>query len=345
MIMKSNILKLKQEILEQLKKTTDILNLENLEKKYFGRKGELTLFLKEIGNLPEAERKEIGQLANEIKTEIKEKLMETKKKLGGSVGAADNFFDVTLPGAEIKSGHLHPLTLIQRNLEKIFSSMGFMILDGPELESDFYNFEALNIPPHHPARDMQDTFYIEPKNKQGEYDMVLRTHTSNVQVRALQKYGAPLRGVTLGKIYRNEATDQRHEHTFYQIEGLMVDKDISIAHLMAVLQEMFKRLFAKNANVRLRPGFFSFVEPGVEVEMSCLLCAGKGCPVCKHTGWVEMLGAGLVHPNVLRAGGIDPKIYSGFAFGTGIERLTMMKYGIDDIRLFHSGDLHFLKQF
>ena len=343
--MKSNILKLKQEILEQLKKTTDILNLENLEKKYFGRKGELTLFLKEIGNLPEAERKEIGQLANEIKTEIKEKLMETKKKLGGSVGAADNFFDVTLPGAEIKSGHLHPLTLIQRNLEKIFSSMGFMILDGPELESDFYNFEALNIPPHHPARDMQDTFYIEPKNKQGEYDMVLRTHTSNVQVRALQKYGAPLRGVTLGKIYRNEATDQRHEHTFYQIEGLMVDKDISIAHLMAVLQEMFKRLFAKNANVRLRPGFFSFVEPGVEVEMSCLLCAGKGCPVCKHTGWVEMLGAGLVHPNVLRAGGIDPKIYSGFAFGTGIERLTMMKYGIDDIRLFHSGDLHFLKQF
>ncbi|MFA6551639.1 MAG: phenylalanine--tRNA ligase subunit alpha [Patescibacteria group bacterium] len=344
--MKSNILKLKQEVLEQLEKTTDVLNLANLEKKYFGRKGELTLLLKEIGNLPEAERKEIGQLVNQIKTEINKKLTETKEKLGSkNKNADDEFFDVTLPGAEITGGHLHPLTLVQRNLEKIFSSMGFMILDGPELESDFYNFEALNIPPHHPARDMQDTFYIEPKNKQGEYDMVLRTHTSNVQVRALQKYGAPLRGVTLGKIYRNEATDQRHEHTFYQIEGLMVDKDISIAHLMAVLQEMFKRLFAKNANVRLRPGFFSFVEPGVEVEMSCLLCAGKGCPVCKHTGWVEMLGAGLVHPNVLRAGGIDPKIYSGFAFGTGIERLTMMKYGIDDIRLFHSGDLHFLKQF
>ncbi|OGF39851.1 phenylalanine--tRNA ligase subunit alpha [Candidatus Falkowbacteria bacterium RIFOXYC2_FULL_47_12] len=343
--MKEELKKITKELQDQLEKVADISALNNFEKKYLGKKGELMLLLKKIGNLPETERKEIGQLANEIKTEIKRKLIETKEKLGGNIGAADKFFDATLPGTKIESGHLHPLTLVQRDLEKIFSSMGFMILDGPELESDYYNFEALNIPKSHPARDMQDTFYIEHKNKQGEYDMVMRTHTSNVQVRAMEKYGAPLRGVALGKIYRNEATDQRHEHTFYQIEGLMVDKDISIAHLMAVLREMFKRLFDQSANIRLRPGFFSFVEPGVEVEMSCLLCEGKGCPVCKRTGWVEMLGAGLVHPNVLRAGGIDPKKYSGFAFGTGIERLAMMKYGIDDIRLFNSGDLSFLSQF
>ncbi|PIR92897.1 phenylalanine--tRNA ligase subunit alpha [Candidatus Falkowbacteria bacterium CG10_big_fil_rev_8_21_14_0_10_43_10] len=342
--MKNKLQNLKQEILERLEKAADILQLQELEEKYLGRKGELTLLLKEVGNLPAAERKETGKLANEIRTEIKQKLIEIKKKLDKNIHN-DEFFDATLPGTKIASGHLHPLTQVQRDLEKIFSSMGFMILDGPELESDYYNFEALNIPKSHPARDMQDTFYINHKNKQGEYDMVMRTHTSNVQVRAMEKYGAPLRGVALGKIYRNEATDQRHEHTFYQIEGLMVDKDISIAHLMAVLREMFKRLFDQSANIRLRPGFFSFVEPGVEVEMSCLLCKGKGCPVCKRTGWVEMLGAGLVHPNVLRAGGIDSKIYSGFAFGTGIERLAMMKYGIDDIRLFHSGDLYFLKQF
>ncbi|MEK7067826.1 MAG: phenylalanine--tRNA ligase subunit alpha [Patescibacteria group bacterium] len=334
---------LKQEILSQLNKLTDSLSLQELEKKYLGHKGKLTLLLKDIGSLPEAERKEIGRLANEIKTEIKQKLSAIKQKLG-----ADNvseFFDATLPGEKIASGHLHPLTQVQRELEKIFLSMGFMILDGPELESDYYNFAALNIPPHHPARDLQDTFYIDHKNKQGEYDMVMRTHTSSVQVRAMEKYGAPLRAVVLGKIYRHEATDARHEHTFYQIEGLLIDKDISLANLIAVLQQMFTRLFGANVRLRLRPGYFPFVEPGAEVEMSCLLCRGQGCPVCKHTGWVEMLGAGLVHPNVLRSGGIDPKIYSGFAFGTGIERLAMMKYGIDDIRLFHAGDLHFLQQF
>jgi len=343
--MRDKLRQLKQEILEQLEKAADILSLQELEKKYLGRKGELILLLKEIGSLPEAERKKAGRLANEIKAEIKQKLAEIKQKLCTDRETVDNFFDATLPGTEIESGHLHPLTLVQRELEKIFLSMGFIILDGPELESDYYNFEALNIPKSHPARDMQDTFYIEHKNKQGEYDMVMRTHTSNVQVRAMEKYGAPLRCVVLGKIYRNEATDQRHEHTFYQIEGLMVDTNISIAHLMAVLQEMFRRLFGKEAKVRLRPGYFPFVEPGVEVEMSCLLCKGEGCPVCKRTGWVEMLGAGLVHPNVLKFGGIDPKIYSGFAFGTGIERLAMMKYGIDDTRLFESGDLYFLSQF
>ncbi len=255
----------------------------------------------------------------------------------------NNFFDVTLPGEKIMSGHLHPLTLVQRDLEKIFKSMGFMILEGPELESDYYNFEALNIPKTHPARDMQDTFYIEDKGK--ELDMVMRTHTSNVQVRAMEKYGAPMRAVALGRIFRNEATDASHEHTFHQIEGIMIDENISLANLAAVLKEMFTGLYQQEVNIRMRPGYFPFVEPGLEVEMSCVFCQGKGCSVCKKTGWVEMLGAGLVHPNVLKHGGIDPKKYQGFAFGTGIERLAMLKYGINDIRLFNSGDLRFLKQF
>jgi phenylalanyl-tRNA synthetase alpha chain len=343
--MKNKLQNLKQEILEQLEKTADILNLENLEKKYFSRQGEFTLLLKTISGLPEAERKEIGQLANEIKTEIKEKLIETKKKLGGSVGATDSFFDVTLPGTEITGGHLHPLTLVQRELEKIFSSMGFMILDGPELESDYYNFEALNIPESHPARDMQDTFFIDKKNKQGEYDLVMRTQTSNMQVRAMEKYGAPLRCAVMGATYRNEATDMSHEHSFYQIENLVVDKGISLANLIGVLETMFSGLYRQKVSVRLRPGYFPFVEPGLEAEMSCIFCQGKGCSVCKRTGWLEMGGAGLVHPNVLKYGGVDPKKYQGLAFGFGIERLAMLKYGIDNIRLFRSGDLSFLKQF
>jgi phenylalanyl-tRNA synthetase alpha chain len=249
-------------------------------------------------------------------------------------------FDPTLPGEKIESGHLHPLTLVMRDLEKVFKSMGFMILEGPELESDYYNFEALNIPKTHPARDMQDTFYID-----GHPDLVMRTQTSNMQVRAMEKYGAPLRCAVIGATYRNEATDMSHEHSFHQIEGLMVDEKISLANLKAVLEEMLSGIYQQDVRVRIRPGYFPFVEPGLEVDMSCTFCKGKGCSVCKKTGWVEMLGAGLVHPNVLKHGGIDPKKYQGFAFGTGIERLTMLKYGINDIRLFHSGDLHFLKQF
>jgi len=256
-----------------------------------------------------------------------------------------NFVDTTLPGEKIVSGHLHPLTLVQRDLEKIFSSMGFMILDGPELESDYYNFEALNIPKTHPARDMQDTFYIDHKNKDGEHDMVMRTHTSNVQVRAMEKYGAPLRCVVPGRAFRSEATDACHEHTFNQMEGLMIDKNISLANMIAVMQELLSGVFRREVKVRIRPGFFPFVEPGVELDINCAICGGKGCSSCKHSGWLEILPAGLVHPNVLRAGGIDPKKYQGFAFGLGLSRLVMMKYGIDDIRLLQSGDLHFLKQF
>jgi phenylalanyl-tRNA synthetase alpha chain len=218
--------------------------------------------------------------------------------------------------------------------------MGFMILDGPELESDYYNFEALNIPTWHPARDTQDTFYIEAKEK-----LLLRTQTSPVQVRAMQKYGAPLRCVVPGRVFRNEATDVSHDHTFYQLEGLMIDKDISITNLIAVMKELLSGIFKREVNVRLRPGYFPFVEPAFELDIQCLICGGKGCSVCKQSGWLELLPCGLVHPNVLKAGGIDPKKYSGFAFGLGLTRLVMMKYKIDDIRLLQSGDLRFLNQF
>ena len=256
-----------------------------------------------------------------------------------------DFNDATLPGKKIENGHLHPITLLQNDLEDMFSSMGFMILDGPEIESDYYNFEALNIPKDHPARDMQDTFYIDKKNKNKKFDMVMRTHTSPVQVRAMQKYGTPLKCIIQGRVFRCEETDACHDTTFDQLEGFMIDKNISISNLIAVLKEMLLGIFKKEIKIRVRPGYFPFVEPGLEVDIYCEICNGKGCPSCKHSGWLEMIGAGMIHPNVLKAGGIDSKKYSGFAFGLGLTRLAMMKYGIDDIRLFNSGDLRFLEQF
>ena len=342
-----------QEKLEQLKK--DIIKnldsiknsdaLRDLEIKYLGRKGELTQELKKIVNLGREEKKKVGQLANIIKKEINEKISEVKSIIEGNKDK-QGFIDVTLPGNNIKRGHLSPLTLVTEELEDLFTSMGFMILDGPELESDFFNFTALNIPPHHPARDAQDTFYIKKqKNKEEKDDLVMRTHTSPVQIRAMQKYGAPLRCVVPGRVFRSEATDACHEHTFNQIEGLMIDENISMVNLISVLKEVLSGIFNQDVKIRVRPGYFPFVEPGIEVDMSCLICEGEACASCKHTGWLEMLGAGMVHPNVLKYGGIDPDKYSGFAFGVGIERLVMMKYGINDIRLFNSGDMRFLEQF
>ncbi|MFH1030940.1 MAG: phenylalanine--tRNA ligase subunit alpha, partial [bacterium] len=241
---------------------------------------------------------------------------------------------------------------VQNEIEDIFRSMGFMVLDGPELESEYYNFEALNIPSWHPARDMQDTFYVESriKNqelriKKGEERLVMRTQTSAVQVRGMQKYGAPIKAIVPGRCFRNEATDASHEHTFYQVEGLMVGEGISLSNLFAISNKFLSKIFGKNIKNRFRPGYFPFVEPGLEMDLECVFCGGKGCRICKYTGWIEFSGAGMVHPNVLIAGGIDPSKYSGFAFGFGITRLVMMKYGIDDIRSLLSGDLRFLKQF
>jgi phenylalanyl-tRNA synthetase alpha chain len=260
-------------------------------------------------------------------------------------GKKSEFVDVTLPGEKFSNGHLNPVTLVQNELEDLFTSLGFIIGDGPELESDYFNFTALNVPPYHPARDMQDTFYIDSKNKEGEYDLLMRTQTSPVQIRMMQKYGAPLKALIPGRCFRNEATDARHEHTFYQVEGLMIGKDINFANLKSMLEIVGKKLFGPNTELRMRPKFYPFVEPGNNGEYTCFLCQGKGCRVCKHTGWLEIVGAGLIHPEVLLAGGIDPEIYSGFAFGFGLNRLAMLKYNINDIRLFNSGDIKFLEQF
>ena len=272
------------------------------------------------------------------------KFSEASHNLGQPADASA-VVDVTLPGPRYPQGHLNPITLVQNELEDLFISLGFMILDGPELESDYYNFTALNIPPTHPARDTQDTFYVDLKNKDGQYDLLMRTQTSSVQIRAMQKYGAPLRALIPGRCFRNEATDARHEHTFYQVEGLLIDKDINFANLKSFLEIVGKRLFGQNTQFRMRPKFFPFVEPGNNGEYTCFLCQGRGCRVCKQTGWLEIVGAGLVHPEVLRAGGLDPEIYSGLAFGFGLNRLAMLKYNINDVRLFNGNDLKFLEQF
>ena len=342
--MQQNLENLKKEILEQIACVKSGEAFRDLEIKYLGRKGELSKILRGLATLSVEEKKTIGKMANDLKLEIAEKFKEARELIERSV-VKKEFVDVTLPGEKIARGHLHPITQLQNELEDLFTSMGFMILDGPELESDYYNFEALNIPPHHPARDMQDTFYIDKKNEKGEMDLVMRTHTSPVQIRAMKKYGAPLRLVVPGRVFRSEAIDSSHEHTFYQLEGLMVDKEISIANLISVVQEMLSNILKREIKIRVRPGYFSFVEPGLEIDVSCTICQGKGCPSCKQGGWMEMMGAGLVHPNVLKAGGIDPRQFSGFAFGMGINRLVMLKYGVDDIRLFNSGDLRFLNQF
>jgi len=254
--------------------------------------------------------------------------------------AHSNFvsFDTTVPGDEKNIGNLHPSTIIQTEIEEAFAQMGFTVFDGPQLESDYYNFTALNIPADHPARDTQDTFWLEGNN-------LLRTHTSNLQVRMLEKHGVPFRGIFPGRVFRYESTDASHDHTFYQLEGLMVDEDINISHLIATMKELLSAVFATDVTVRLRPGFFPFVEPGFELDIQCLVCGGKGCSVCKQSGWVELMPCGLVHPEVLKAADLDSDKYSGFAFGLGLTRMVMMKYKIDDIRLLQSGDLRFLKQF
>ncbi len=307
-----------------------------LEKKYLGRKGELNKLMDSLKNLALEEKREVGKLANAVKLEL-DNFFQKQKIIFNPVDE-NKTFDLTLPGEKYNIGHLHPITQIQEELEEIFASMCFIVEDGPEVESEYYNFDALNIPAHHPARDMQDTFFTAEGN-------VLRTHTSSVQVRAMEKYGVPLRCIVPGKVFRNEATDASHDHTFYQLEGLMIDKNISITNLIAVMKELLRGIFKQEVTVRLRPGFFPFVEPGFELDIKCLICHGNGCSVCKQSGWLELLPCGLIHPNVLWAGGIDPAEWSGFAFGLGLTRLVMMRYGIEDIRLLFDNDLRFLKQF
>jgi len=315
--------------------------LEELRIKYLGRKSEITSILKGLGSLPAEQRPLVGKVSNEVKAQIDLYLSKRNEDLSDEIFETIDVsekIDITEPGIKKDIGHLHPITQIRMEIEDIFTSMGFAVATGPEVELDYYNFEALNIPPDHPARDMQDTIWTTDGT-------LLRTHTSPVQIRTMEKLKPPIRVVAPGRVFRYEETDASHEHTFYQIEGLMVDKDISVSNLIAVMKTMLNAVFRHEVKVRLRPGFFPFVEPGFELDIDCQICGGKGCPVCKNSGWVEFLGCGLVHPNVLRMGGIDPEQYSGFAFGMGLDRLVMTRYGIDDIRLFHSGDLRFLEQF
>jgi phenylalanyl-tRNA synthetase alpha chain len=351
--MEEKLIKLKKEIFNKLDEIKSLKSLDELEIKFLGRKGAFTKVLRSLKDLKEEEKRKVGSLANQIKKEVVEKI--SSKKESFNIEACENDFDITLPGERMEKGHLNPITIIQNELEDLFYSLGFTVLDGPELESDYYNFEALNVPPYHPARDMQDTFYIDPtsikyenkkdKDKNNDFDMVMRTQTSPMQVRAMREYGAPLRAIIPGRCFRSEATDVRHEHTFYQVEGIMVDKNIDFSHLKGVLEIVGKKLYGEDTELRMRPKFYPFVEPGANGEYTCFICKGKGCKLCKNTGWLEILGSGMVHPNVLKAGGIDPKKYKGFAFGFGLDRLVMLKYGIDDIRLFNGGDMRFLEQF
>lgn len=330
---------------EVLAKASKPEEIEEIRVRFLGRKGELTQILRGLGELSPEKRGAMGKLANEIKAKIESAIESKIEELKNSKFSRlldEEWIDVSLdsPGTTggLARGHLHPLSQIQYEIEDIFTSMGFTVLDGPEVETDYYNFEALNIPSYHPARDMQDTFWTEDGN-------LLRTHTSAIQVRGMETHRPPFKVIGPGRVFRYEAIDASHENTFYQVEGMMVDRDISVAHLIYFMKVLLREIFKKEVTIRLRPGYFPFVEPGFELDIHCLICGGKGCSVCKQSGWVELLPCGLVHPNVLRYGKINPDEWSGFAFGLGLNRLVMMRYGINDIRHFLSGDIRFVSQF
>ncbi len=327
-----------------LEQVATVVELEGVTKSLLHKKtGELALVLRALKDITDpAERRQQGAAANTVKVQLEAALAAAQQRLGGQTGAVA--VDESLPAIVPASGHWHPLHLVQTELVDIFRSLNFAVYEGNERETDDYCFEFLNIPASHPARDLQDTFYLDTQRTDGLKE-VMRTHTSNMQVRMMQQQQPPLRMVVPGRVFRNEALDASHEHTFYQLEGCVVDKDISIAQLTYVLRLAMSTLLKTNVQIRLRPGYFPYVEPGFEADCSCTQCAGKGCAVCKYTGWVEMLGCGMIHPNVFKAAGYPAGEYTGFAFGIGINRLAMLKYGISDIRYFMQNDLRWLKQF
>lgn len=332
---------------DELGKITDVNDLEAWRVRYLGRKGSLIQILRSLVDLPLKERRAVGARANELKGTLEAAFIEKKKELKQGLALSQRYeaLDITLPGQKVSIGHLHPTIQTLEEICDIFGSMGFQVVEGPEVEWDYYNFEALNMPADHPARDMFATLWVDFENKTGGKPMLLRTHTSPVQIRVMEKSRPPIRIIAPGRVYRYEATDATHEWMFYQIEGLAVDKNITLADLKGTLFEFARRLFGEDRKCRFRCDYFPFVEPGVEVAIDCLVCRGAGCRLCGNSGWIEILGAGMVHPEVLRRVDIDPEIYSGFAFGMGIERIPILRYGIDDIRLFYSNDLRFLRQF
>jgi len=338
-----------KELLEQiranaegiLREASNLDALENIRIKFLGKKGELTAVLKGMGKLAPEERPQIGALANQIRGTLEAELEEKKNQINAIIEENKlkaEVVDVTMPGKKQPIGHLHPLTKVLDNIKDIFIGMGFQIADGPEVEYDYYNFEALNIPKNHPARDTQDTFYIED-------NIVLRTQTSGMQVRVMEKTKPPIRIIAPGKVYRSDTVDATHSPVFHQIEGLVVDKNVTMADLKGTLEMLAKSLYGEETRVRFRPHHFPFTEPSAEMDVSCFVCGGKGCSVCKGEGWIEILGCGMVHPKVLANCDIDPEEYSGFAFGIGLERIAMGKYDIDDLRLFFENDKRFLSQF
>lgn len=340
--MKEEIAKIKENSLKEISESKDLKTLGDLKVKYLGKKGELTQVLKQMGKLSPEERPIIGSLVNQVRDELN-KLVEEKeeelKKIALEEKLKTEEIDITLPSQKIKRGSKHPLNRVIEEVEDLFVSMGYDVVSGPELETDEYCFERLNLPKGHPARDMQDSFYITP-----EY--LLRTQTSSVQARTMManEEKSPIRVIVPGKTFRRE-DDATHSHQFNQVEGLVIDKNISLADLKGTLEVFMKKMLGQNTELRFRPSYFPFTEPSYEVDVTCFKCGGKGCNLCKQTGWIELLGSGMVHPNVLKMNGYDPEKYSGFAFGVGLDRLAMFKYGITDIRLLYQNDVRFLKQF
>ncbi|AND84106.1 Phenylalanyl-tRNA synthetase alpha chain [Clostridium tyrobutyricum DIVETGP] len=332
---------IKQNAIDELKNIKDDIQVEDIRVKYLGKKGELTKILRGMKDLSKEERPVIGKLANEIRNTLESAIEETSskiKKLKRESKLESEVIDITMPGRKQVIGKRHPLEQTLEEMKQIFISMGFSIEDGPEVEKDYYNFEALNIPKNHPARGEQDTFYIND-------NVVLRTQTSPTQIRTMEKQKPPIKMISPGKVYRSDAVDATHSPIFYQMEGLVVDKGITFANLKGTLELFAKKMFGSEMKTKFRPHHFPFTEPSAEMDATCFVCNGKGCKVCKGEGWIELLGCGMVHPQVLRNCGIDPEVYSGFAFGMGVDRMVMLKYGIDDIRNMYESDMRFLNQF
>ena len=328
--LESLITSLKSE-LKECTKEADILNVKS---KYVGKKSRIAEIMSGLKEMSVEDKRKYGSLINNTKKEMENIVIDSLESLESKTNIV---FDDTID-YDVENGSLHPVTIVAKEITDCLKKMGFTVVSGPEMESEYYNFEALNVPKDHPARDMQDTYYLDN-------GMLLRTQTSDNQIRGMENYGAPLRICAPGRTFRNEDLDANHENTFFQIEGMVIDENISIENLMYVMQELLSEVFKTDLKVRLRPGFFPFTEPSYEMDMSCVICGGKGCPTCKNGGWIELIGCGMVHPNVLCAGGIDPEKYTGFAFGIGLTRLAMMKYKISDIRVLNSGDIRYLKNF
>ena len=339
--MKDRLLKIREEAIDQIKAAGGVDALNDIKVAFLGKKGELTSIMKSMREVPPEERPAFGQMVNQARAEIEEKLEEMKSSLAKKAREAQlkaEVIDVTLPAKKSNIGHSHPNTIALEEVEKIFVGMGYEVIEGPEVEFDYYNFEALNIPANHPAKDEQDTFYINSQ-------LLLRSQTSGVQVHTMENQSLPIRMIAPGRVYRADEVDATHSPCFHQIEGLVIDKGITFADLKGTLAEFAKQLFGEDTKVKFRPHHFPFTEPSAEVDVTCFKCGGKGCRMCKGSGWIEILGCGMVHPNVLSMCGIDPEEYTGFAFGVGLERIALLKYEIDDMRLLYENDIRFLKQF